>query len=50
MNLLKVLLSPVVIAAAVVEDAVFLVPSKMSDPGHESAVFRAAKFLAAKEN
>lgn len=49
MNLLKVLLSPVVVAAAVVEDAVFLVPSKMSDPNHESATLRAAKFLTDKE-
>jgi hypothetical protein len=48
MNIFKLIAAPVVLAAAVIEDAILLVPSKMTDPNHESAVLKAAKFLAEK--
>jgi hypothetical protein len=46
MNLIKLLIAPVVLAAAVVEDVVTFVPKSMSDPNAESATMKAARFLA----
>ena len=37
MNIIKLLCAPVVLAVAVVEDVILLVPSKMTDTNHESA-------------
>lgn len=45
-NLIKLLCSPIVLAVSVAEDAVLLIPSKMTDPNHESATSRAVKMLA----
>ena len=48
-NLIKLLCAPIVLAVAVVEDAVLLLPSKMTDPNHESATSKAVKMLARDE-
>lgn len=48
MNLIKLLCAPVALAVAVAEDAVFLVPSKMSYPDHESATSRCVKMLTSE--
>ena len=48
MNLIKLLVAPVVLAVAVAEDAVTLLPRICSDPDAESATMKAARFLASE--
>ena len=50
MNLIKLLCAPVVLAVAVVDDAVNLIPRRMSNDDGPSATERAVKMLAEKTN
>ncbi len=45
MNLMKLICAPVLLAVAVVDDAMTLVPRRMSDPDAESASMKAARFI-----